>query len=201
MAFYIPKQPGNSDIKSYISEADFRLKDGSLYYGDYHFSSNDNKPYTGKIDSSDMSILYYLELFPTPDYNIYFYLLNKKDFNKFTAPILYIPEPTDDDYKKTFITRYFISRNDSTYPIIEINEKQYTSIATPFSGLDENLYKGITLDWKIYGPKNDIISNGLIIQYGIADTNQRTLNIKMKDMPNIRLALPDLLQFSKIVVF
>jgi hypothetical protein len=201
MALYIPKQPGNSDIQPLTAEGNLRLSDGSLYYGKYHYSPSDNKPYTGIIDSADQQLLYSTELLTKYDYNMYFFTLDRKEFSKYASPIMYIPEPIDSDYKKTFIVRYFVQRVNSNLPIIEVKEDQYKTLEKPFSGLDENLYKGIQLDWKIYGPKNDIKSQtGMIIQYGISDTNKRTLEKKEMEMPGIRTVLPELLQFAKIVI-
>jgi hypothetical protein len=132
-------------------------------------------------------------------YDSYYYTLHKQEFTKYVQPKLYIPKPSDTDYKKTTIKRYFLKRYKSDTPIIEIDEVQYKTLPNKFSGIDDNLYYGIELDWKIYGYRFDVKENNIITQYGVYDTNDRTLSIKELQMSDIRKALPNLVQFAKII--
>ena len=116
----------------------------------------------------------------------------------FTTPKDSIVYPQDTDYQAGYFQRYFIKkRNDPTSKIIEVDVNQYNGMTLSENGIDENLYFGIEVDWKIAGFQNDVISNGIVISYGVADTNARTLILKEQVMPGISVKLTNLIQFAK----
>jgi len=94
----------------------------------------------------------------------------------------YIPMPNEVDYKRGYISRYFVQRaNDLAGKITEINEVSFSKfVNTPF-------YTAITLDWKITGSDDEI-----------KDCNFKSIKFVLKDMPKIQMYLPNLLQFRKI---
>lgn len=100
-------------------------------------------------------------------------------------------KPTDDDYRRGIFTRYFASDLTSKLiKIFEININDYTSVNNK-DGKFYNIYKVITLEWKITGPQHDDLSKGI---YGIEDTNKRVLDIKEKEMPGITVFFGNRLQ-------
>jgi len=204
---YRPKQveiKSNTDNKKsneiLFSHGDLVFSNGQIYIGNYHYKNN--IPY-----SSDINDLNSKQLFIPLDqqndiYDTYYFTLNKKRIFNYKEPVPYIPIPDDNDYKTTFIVRYFVKRrNSSNSNIIEINQKQYDTIPQPFQGIDYVLYYGIQLDWKIFGCLNDKYDSlgKTIIQYGIYDTNKRTLQLKEREMSGISRYLSNLIQFSKII--
>jgi hypothetical protein len=106
----------------------------------------------------------------------------KEDSFKNLQIAAYIPVPTEIDYKRGYISRYFIQRaNDMTGRITEINEIAFSKfVNTPF-------YTAITLDWKITGNDDEI-----------KDCNFKSIKFVLKEMPKIQMYLPNLLQFRKI---
>lgn len=79
------------------------------------------------------------------------------------APVAYQPKPTGEDYSNGFFIRWFSMR---------VNELKATEIDPDFSGnIDSNLYKTVSLTWVISGPKNRIVTDGVINKFGIAERN------------------------------
>jgi hypothetical protein len=106
----------------------------------------------------------------------------KGDSFKNLQIVAYIPVLTEVDYKRGYISRYFIQRaNDMAGRITEINEIAFSKfVNTPF-------YTAITLDWKITGSDDEI-----------KDCNSKSIKFVLKQMPKIQMYLPNLLQFRKI---
>lgn len=105
---------------------------------------------------------------------------NLADFNLPTIHT-YVPSPTEMDYKKGYITRYFIQKsNDNTGYIYEIGVVDYNKFASsPF-------FKQLALDWRIMGSDDEI-----------KQSNSKSVQIAMNKIPSIHLYLPNLLQFRK----
>lgn len=79
------------------------------------------------------------------------------------SPVAYQPKPTGEDYTNGFFVRWLCKR---------VNETKATEIDPNFSGnIDSNLYKTVSLTWVIAGPKNKIVSNGIVTQFGVAERN------------------------------
>jgi hypothetical protein len=100
---------------------------------------------------------------------------------KFNGVKQYIPTPTDLDYKRGYITRYFCQRaNDTNGIVYEIDHKT-------FSNLSQNsFYTIVDLDWKIIGTDDEI-----------KEANMKSVNRASKKLLSIQLYLPYLLQFKK----
>lgn len=129
---------------------------------------------------------------------IYLNLKNEYLLN-FETPNEIYPKPTEDDYKEGKFTRYFIKkRNNSAAPIIEIDDRQFNRANYSKGGIDKNLYKVIELDWKITGPKNDVLKLGMIVVFGVEDTNKRTLILKEKEMSGILEKLTNLTEHAQL---
>lgn len=93
----------------------------------------------------------------------------------------FVPKPNEVDYKRGYLTRYFVQRtNDQSAPIYEVKRQSLGKYkGNPF-------YKIVSLDWKIAGEVEDI-------KY----SNSQSLTIASEEMPNIIYQLPNLLQLRK----
>ena len=63
--------------------------------------------------------------------------------------------------------------------------------------IDDNLYVGFELDWKLTGPLNDIFVGGIRQQAGVRDTNRRTLQRLEQEYIGITEKLQNLTQFYR----
>lgn len=121
---------------------------------------------------------------------------NSLDYN---SPIEKVTPIREQDYEVGIFNRYFITRrNYVNTKIYEIDEKQFKTLREVTGGLDNNLYYGIIVPWKITGPINDIIENGKIKTYGIQDTNRRTILLWDKTMKGLKYKVTNFLEFSRI---
>ena len=138
------------------------------------------------------------QLYIDGDENILIYDAITNQKLNFVDPILYYPVLKQSDYDNGYFVRYFIKRKFSQDVLItEIDQKQFDKIGST-NGIDPNIYSKVQLDWKISGSRFDVIDNGLIINYGIQDTNLRMLQIKEIEMSGISNYLSNTLQFAKL---
>ena len=120
--------------------------------------------------------------------------ISKKPFGRPVKNIkTYVPKPSDIDYEKGYIERFFIQKtNDNLSPIYEVDSasfRYYKSKAT---------HKGVSLKWRISGPKETSYDNqGNIVDRRVDDSNRISLKLVSDVMPNLKLYLPNLLQFHK----
>lgn len=120
-------------------------------------------------------------------------LLGKRGV-KTSVPIsAYIPTPKEIDYNRGYIRRFFAQRsNDKTSPIIEISSDSFNRIGR------SNIYRVVTLRWRIKGPKQIIFNkNGDVSDRGVAYSNNKAIDLVSNDIPNLKLYLPNLYQFYK----
>ena len=190
---YTPGQTKQQLIKgySYTEGKELMNKQGKEYKGYYHeYRSN---LYTGIEHNNDSELL----IKYNNDKNFIDYIQLTK-LNKFDIPIPYISIPTNEDYKKGYIKRYFIKKRNMN-KIIEISDKQYKSISNN-KGIDENIYLGFELNWKITGPIYDQYKNNILINSGIYDTNKRTVIITNNKIPNIINYFNNYLELSNVTI-
>jgi hypothetical protein len=118
---------------------------------------------------------------------------------EFDDPVGVYISPSSDDYIFGTIIRYFIhQRNDTLARIREISKKQFDNLSDPGAGLNSSLYKGISLKWKLTGPRKDILRNGVIATSGVEDTNRRTIKRKEFHMTGIQRFLQNrLVEFTE----
>ena len=121
---------------------------------------------------------------------IYDIVVGKKP-NKVTTLEVIFPQPTESDYQKGYITRYFARQTNSpNSSIVEIDKKQFSKTR----GDKTYFYTLISLDWKISGDLNSKIING-IKNIGILEANQNSINEAEKELSNISTVLNNLVQF------
>lgn len=104
----------------------------------------------------------------------------QSEFNQINITA-FIPSPIDEDYKRGYITRYFIQKaNDKNAVIYEIRKKTISKFSSnPF-------YIVTSLDWRIKGEPIDV-----------KKSNSESIRIASQTIPKIQLYLPNLLQFHK----
>lgn len=105
----------------------------------------------------------------------------------------HIPEPTEKDYRRGYINRYFIQKtNDKGSPIYEVKSTTLGSyVRNPF-------YTSCTLRWRITGPtERQYNSTGDIINKSVSESNRISIKLVAHKIPNLKLYLPNLLQFYK----
>ena len=105
----------------------------------------------------------------------------------------YIPTPTDVDYQRGYITRYFIQKiNDKTAQIYEIKSDN-------FSKFGENpFWNAVSIRWKISGKDQTTYNqDGTVKEYSISESNSRSIGTVKDKMSSLKLYLPNLKQFAK----
>lgn len=177
---------------------EWMFTDGTEYKGFYHTYS-DGTVMTGAVYSVTTSetLIPYIDAISQPDNREYNSLLKKVE--QYTAPIYHYTIPTMDDFKNGFIKRYFVRRrNFFTYSdVLEISEKQFNTLNTPNTGIDGNLYIGVSLDWKLTGPLHDSKDNHNIV-YGVYDTNKRIASLKDVNLKGLKQYLTD---YTELTVY
>ena len=115
------------------------------------------------------------------------FLTNPKNINT------YVPNPTEDDYLRGYITRFFIQKtNDLESPIYEVSSSSYRKY------LNSTTYRGTSLRWRISGPLDTIFNdNNDVTDKGVQQSNVISISIASKDIKNLKLYLPNILQFYK----
>lgn len=115
------------------------------------------------------------------------------------APELMTPTPTANDYKRQWIYRYFAKRkNNINATIVEIDQIQYDKFRNEDVSVNHPIYQVIRIRWKISGPMFDKIDvNGILIEPGVVDTNNRTISAANIEMYGIRNRLKhNIMQYS-----
>ncbi len=105
----------------------------------------------------------------------------------------HIPVPTEKDYNRGFIKRYFVQKtNDKGSPIYEVTKAkfgQYTK--KPY-------YVGVSLRWRVVGPiEQRYDSTGNVVDKAVSESNRIAIKLVSDKIPNLKLYLPNLLQFYK----
>lgn len=98
------------------------------------------------------------------------YLQDRSIFGK---PTFYYPNPTEADYTKGYIIRYFTKKENEYGNIIEITESEYNEIVNGLSLYDVSIYQTAKILWKLTGPLRSQRKSQYNIIPGIIDTNQR----------------------------
>ena len=93
----------------------------------------------------------------------------------------HIPTPTDLDYDRGYIVRYFIQKaNDTKARIIEVDYIGYKKF------VGDAFYTTTSLDWKIKGTDEEI-----------KECNFKSIKTAVSSIPLIQSYLPNLIQFKK----
>ncbi len=120
-------------------------------------------------------------------------VLRKPSQHSPQLPTAFVPNYEDLDYEKGYVDRYFCQRsNDTSAPIMEISSTEY-------SKKKENPYFiTVSLKWRISGPPGPkSIGIGVRDDIGVRASNRESIKLKSDVMPNLKLYLPNLLQFHE----
>jgi hypothetical protein len=117
---------------------------------------------------------------------------NLKEF-VIVYPETIVPYPTDNDYSAGFIRRFFIRRaNDEYGHIFEIDQSIYNEY------LENPFWISANLKWRISGPADSVFNgDGKMTDMGVLASNKLSLGEASIKLKNIKLYLPNLLQFYK----
>ena len=180
--------------QKYTSGGEFRdYKTGKEYVGLYFQKDGE---FYGGVEASGTGYIYLVD-YSVGEEAAIFRNLKKTFKKKLRSPNYYRPRPTDKDYDRTVITRYFI-KNDHNKDIFEVNKKSYKYYSKKDNPI-KNMYSTISFDWKIYGPEFDLVGDDdTILATGVFETNKRTLERHADTMPELQLilSLTDLAKFS-----
>jgi hypothetical protein len=88
-------------------------------------------------------------------------------------PNSYYPQPTEQDYKKGYVIRYFTKKENEKGFVTEISQDEYNTIINGTADYDITIYQTTTILWKLTGPLNSTRMSQYNIIPGIIDTNKR----------------------------
>ena len=100
-------------------------------------------------------------------------------------PGSFFPQPTEEDYRKGYITRYFTKKENEKGYIIEISRDEYNDIVNGDTDYDIRLYQVTTILWKLTGPLNNTRKSQYNIIPGIIETNKRLTEAANKNFLGI----------------
>jgi hypothetical protein len=93
----------------------------------------------------------------------------------------HIPTPNETDYKRGYMTRYFVqSANDPSSYIYEVDKDEYSLI------VENSFYINVKLNWRLIGTVEEV-----------RESNSKSVLFASKTIKSITLYLPNTLQFYK----
>jgi len=107
------------------------------------------------------------------------------DLQQFKTPQPYYVKPTEDDYRRRSITRYFAKKRDRPGFVIEVDKATHDSLKTVDSVYDYANYEAISSLWQLVGPLYDNRTNKQYAIAGIIDTNKRLIEAKNPSFPGL----------------
>jgi hypothetical protein len=175
----------------YTTGKQWMLESNIEYIGYYH-SYIDGTVLTGAVynEMTSEKLIPYIDVIANPETVLYDTL---KPRYTYTSPITKYPEPTLEDYKNGFFTRYILRRRNykEFMDMMEIDLAQYQSWQRPKSGINETIYDAIQIDWKLTGPLTD--ANEV---FGVQDTNRRLVLLKERTFVGLKNFLTDYIEWS-----
>lgn len=110
-----------------------------------------------------------------------------------TNIVSFLPKPTEDDYARGYINRFFAQKsNDKSAPIYEVSNVE-------FSKLKSNpMFTLTTLRWRITGPKDTQYNeDGVVTDKGVRESNRISTKLASDVITNLKLYLPNTIQFYR----
>ena len=95
------------------------------------------------------------------------------------------PQPTEEDYTKGYLIRYFVKKENEAGFIIEISQDEYNNIVNGDADYDIRLYQVTTILWKLTGPLNNTRKSQYNVIPGIIETNKRLTETANKNFLGI----------------
>lgn len=180
--------------------------DGTEYIGQYHkYTTNETFSEIDFVKGKSRKLIPYVnvssigtETLEGIDLakNFHYNEIKKLDVLKTTQPNKDIEPITDKDLKNGYLERFFGYKYDDT--CIELNKEKFNQIGSD-EGLSGVTYKKVKLKWKLSGPIYDVKDEkGSILDYGVFDTNKRTVALISEKYPSIKFKLLDFLEFYQL---
>lgn len=109
-----------------------------------------------------------------------------------SIPKTYHPSPTEDDYSRGYVKRYFLQeRGTHLAPVFEISSDTVTEYAT------SQYYQFVSLMWRISGELEDTYtSTGNLIPSVLTSNRMQIKEVSLR-MPAMRVFLRNLKQFHR----
>lgn len=108
------------------------------------------------------------------------------------SPKLYVPAPTDLDYKRGYIRRYFVQKsNDKSSPIFEVDQSEYTRLSK------SAFFTAVTIKWRITGPFDRTETINGLIDNGVRESNQLSINLGKERIKKLDMYIVNFLQFHE----
>jgi hypothetical protein len=113
-------------------------------------------------------------------------------------PNSYYPNPTEEDYKKGYLIRYFTKKENEKGFVIEISRDEYNSIVDGTADYNISIYQTVQILWKITGPLKNKRTSQYNMTAGIIDTNERLVESANKTFLGIKDFIGgDYIKFSR----
>jgi hypothetical protein len=96
------------------------------------------------------------------------------------SPTSYFPQPTQSDYDKGYIVRYFTKKINTPGYVIEISSQEYSSIQNGSVPYDVSYWQLQDIFWKLTGPLHQKRISQYDTRAGIVDTNKRLVETANK---------------------
>jgi len=110
------------------------------------------------------------------------------------VPETFFPRPTELDYQRGFINRYFIQmRATPGAPIFEVNEDVYSQFE------NSEYYNRVSINWKIKGNLEDSYTEKGEFIPSVHTVNKLIIQEAEKTMSELNLYLVNTKQFHKLV--
>lgn len=108
--------------------------------------------------------------------------LTNSKFNYLNVKVVAsIPNLTDADYTRGYVTRYFTQKtNDGGSPIFEVSNTEFSKLASTV------LYSTTSLRWRLIGSIEEI-----------KKSNKVSVQLASTIITNLKMYLPNLIQFTK----
>jgi len=118
--------------------------------------------------------------------------------SRYSAPRAVKVLPSSIEQENGVMNRYFVyKRNEPNKVFFEIDEPQTVDYERDRTGINQYLYGLITIPWKLRGPEFDVYKNGILMEPGIFNTNQRIIDRYSKKFPILRDILVNPREFTR----
>jgi hypothetical protein len=101
-------------------------------------------------------------------------------------PNSFYPTPTEEDYKRGYLIRYFTKKENEQGFVIEISRDEYNSIINGTADYNISIYQTVQILWKITGPLKNKRTSQYNTTAGIIDTNERLVESANKTFLGIK---------------
>jgi hypothetical protein len=174
---------------------EYMTEDQQLYVGPYHRYTTTSEVFTESQWNIRQSrkLLPYVKMPAT--IKTYKSLKNLQIVRSSPSPIP--PTITTKNIATGFMTRYFCSKRNAEL-VFDTDETQYQQWLS--GGFDRIMWDIVVIDWKITGPYEDVIQNGVLVP-GVISYNARQLQQVATIIPTIQKYVTRLTEYHTDVDF